>query len=78
MFDGLNDINLVSQRYCDNCGRPFEIDRPAEAPHKRFCSVKCRNEHHYNKAKAKRAAEREARAQSAAWNAWTQARGKQA
>jgi hypothetical protein len=45
-------------KYCDNCGRPFELDRPLEAPHKRFCSPTCRSDFH-NKA---RRARREARA----------------
>lgn len=78
MFDGLTpeDIALITQRNCDNCGKPFEIDRPIEAPHKRFCSAHCRDQYHYKRAKAKRAAQRLDREATEAYKAWQQAKYK--
>jgi hypothetical protein len=48
-----------------NCGRPFTIDRPLEAPHKKFCNKKCREEYHYREAKAKREAKQTPKAKEA-------------
>lgn len=47
-------------RYCENCGRPFEITLALQAPHKRFCSARCRYQHHYKTSKAKASANAEA------------------
>lgn len=39
-------LNPAPQSNCINCGRPFVV--PKSAPHKRFCSLTCRNQHHYH------------------------------
>jgi endogenous inhibitor of DNA gyrase (YacG/DUF329 family) len=45
---------LTSWRSCDNCGKPIE-SIPSDAPHKRFCSAKCRDQWHYQARKATKA-----------------------
>lgn len=50
----LLDVKLQIHKTCDNCGKPFYLDRPNEAPHKRFCSAQCRNQYHYKQWKAKK------------------------
>lgn len=62
---------MSETKTCENCGRPFTIDRPAEAPHKRFCDASCRSQFHYRERKAKI---KEAREASPAWQAWLKAK----
>jgi endogenous inhibitor of DNA gyrase (YacG/DUF329 family) len=44
----------ASWRSCDNCGKPIE-SIPSDAPHKRFCCSRCRDQWHYQARKAAKA-----------------------
>jgi hypothetical protein len=50
-----NNAETILHKYCEACGQPFEIEKPLEAPHKRFCSTACRSHFHYIARKAAKA-----------------------